>query len=281
MKKAVIGYIFDERKKRLEEKKFLRIAKKLNIEVVFFNVADELNKEEIEKKAKKCQIIFNDSGEYITNEIVKYLELLGKKVIEDSKTAYYPEDKWLFFIECKKNKIPCPETVLLPTNIESAKKELKHFNQWPVVLKKIYGCRGEFVERAKNIKEAIEIMRKFWGKENDRTPIIAQEYIGSDSYRVTLIGGKIVQTAIKKRGGWKASGCASMKIRKFKLDGEIENISKKVAKMSKIKICGVDFAKNNGKWIVIEVNAEPSLKFFDCERDKMIEEVLKFLKSQI
>jgi RimK family alpha-L-glutamate ligase len=280
MKKAVIGYIFNNNKKDLEDKKFSRIAKKLNIELVFFNLEEDLDEKEVEKKAKKCQIIFNDSGESIANELVKTLELLGKKVIENSKVSYYPEDKWVFFLRCKKNKIPTPKTILLSDNLPEIKKELKEFNEWPVILKRVYGCRGEFVDRAKNVDEALKIIKRFWeGKTEDRASIIAQEYINSNSYRVTLIDGKIVQTAIKKRSGWKASGCQSERFRKFKLDKNIKKISRQVAKMSGIKLCGVDFAKANGKWLVIEVNAQPSLKLFDCEHDKMIEKTLKFLKK--
>lgn len=278
MGKKVIGYIFNDKKKKLEEKKFSRIAKKLGIEIIFFNLIEKIDFDNIKDKAEKCQIFLNDSGEQIAGELAKSLKLMGKKIIEDPETAYYPEDKWIFFLECQKNKIPTPKTILLSSGIEGAKKELKEFAQWPVILKRVYGCRGEFVERAKDIQEAIDIIKKFWaGEKEDRTPVIAQEYIKSDSYRITLIDGKIVQTTIKKRGGWKASGCNVTRLRKFKLDEKIERISKKVAKMSKIKICGIDFAKNNGRWLVIEVNAQPSLKLFDCEHDKMIEGVLKFL----
>jgi RimK family alpha-L-glutamate ligase len=279
MKKRVIGYIFNDKKKSLEEKKFLRIAKKLDLELIFFNLSDRITKNELEEKAKKCDIIFNNCGDYIANELVKTFEILGKKVIDGSDAFVYPEDKWIFYMECRKNKIPCPETILLSDNIYRAKKDLEEFGKWPVVLKLIQGCRGEGVKRAKNMSEAIKIIKKFWERENDKIPIIAQEYINSDSYRVTLINGKIVQTAIKKRSGWKASGCQSESFKKFKVDKELEKISKKIVKLTKIKICGIDFAKSKDKWLVIEVNAEPSLRLFDCEYDHLIEETLKLLKS--
>jgi len=281
MKKLVIGYLFNDKKKKLEEKKFIRIAKKLGIEIIFFNLFEKFNIKELENDIKKCQIFFNDSGEPIVQEFAKSLELMGKKVVETPEIAYYPEDKWIFYLECKKNKIPTPETILLPSGMNNTQKELEEFSRWPVVIKKVYGCRGEFVERAKNLNEAKNIIKKFWkGEKEDRDPLIAQEYINSDSYRVTLIDGKIVQTALKKRSGWKASGCNVTKLRKFKLDKNAEKISKQIARISKIKICGVDLAKKDGKWLAIEVNACPSLKLFDCEHDKLIETVLLFLKKE-
>jgi RimK family alpha-L-glutamate ligase len=277
VKKITIGYIFNSKRKGIEEKKFFKVAKKMNIELVLFNLSDEINEKEVEEKAKKCKIIFNDTGEEIAYELVKTLEILGSKVVEKSKVTYYPEDKWIFSVMCRKNKIPIPKTILLPTDLESAKKELIGFKQWPVVLKRVYGSRGEFVDKADNIREAINVIKVFWKKGNERLAILAQEYVNSDSYRVTVIGDKIMQTARKKRSGWKASGCSSERFWKFKIDNELRKIIKKVMKAFDIKICGIDFAKNKDKWVVIEVNAEPSLKLFDSEHEMMIKETLKLL----
>jgi len=278
MKKISIGYIFNSKRKGIEEKTFFRVAKNMNIDLILFNLSDKIDEEEIEKKAKDCKIFFNDAGDEIAYELVKTLEELGKKVTEPSKVAYYPEDKWLFFVMCKKYKISTPKTILLSTDLNSAKKELREFNQWPVVLKRIFGCRGEFVEKANNLNEAINLIKQIWKKGNDeRLPIIAQEYINSDSYRVTVIGDKIVQTSIKKRSGWKASGCYAEKFRKFNVDSKLKKIVNKLIKICGIKICGLDFAKRGDEWLVIEANAEPSLKFFDGEHEKLIEKVLKFL----
>lgn len=281
MKKAVIGYIYDNSRPSIEDKKFFKIAKKKNIELVPFNISYELEQDKIEEKAKKCDIIFNDAGEMIAIELVKTLEALGKQVYEKSDAAYYMEDKWIFAVKCRKHKIPTPKTILLSDNLKTAKKELINFNSWPVVLKRVFGCRGEFVEKADNPDEAIETIKHLWKKGNEKLPIIAQEFIESDSYRVTLINNEIVQTAIKKRHGWKATGCNDLKFRRFKLDSDIERMALKLAKISKIKICGIDFAKNKGKWLAIEINAEPSLKLYDTDHDMMIGKTLDFLKNSI
>lgn len=277
MKKRIIGFIYNTQKQGIEEKKFFKVANRMNIELIPFNLADKLNEEEIEEKAKKCKIIFNDTGDYMTEELTKTLEVLKKKVVENSKVFSFIEDKWIFFLECKKHKIPTPETILLSTNIESAKKELKDFAKWPVVLKRVYGCRGEFVDKAENLNEAVKIVKKFWEKGSERLPIIAQEYIDSDSFRVTTIDNEIVQTARKKRHGWKATGCYAERFYKFKVDDELKKMIDKIIKISKIKICGIDLAKKDGKWLVIEANAEPSLKLFDCEHEKLIEKILTLL----
>jgi len=126
--KTSIGYIFwGEEKLDKDFKIFKKIAKKKNIELIPFNLAKNLNQKEIELKAKKCDIIFNDCSEEFAIELTKTLESLGKKVVDSSKTYYYLEDKWIFFLKCKKHKIPTLNTILLSENINLAKKELKDF----------------------------------------------------------------------------------------------------------------------------------------------------------
>ena len=44
-----------------------------------------------------------------------------------------------------------------------------------------------------------------------------------------------------------------------------------------IKICGIDVLKKGGKWLLLEVNGQPSLDFFEEEHERIIEEVLNLL----
>ena len=280
MKKVTIGYILSGKGLGENEKICLKLAKKNNIELVIFNTSEEIDEEEIKEKIKKCEIIYNATAENFAIEFEKTLEELGEKVIDSSKEYYYSEDKWMLFLKCKEHKIPTPETILLLDNITTAKKELKKFNQWPVVLKRINGCMGEFVEKADNLKESEEIIKKFWKKGNERLPIIAQELIRSPSYRVTMIGDKIVQTAIKESKDWKATGNYKKRFKKFEIDAELKDIINKLSKIVKIKVCGIDFLKKDGKWLVLEVNSSPGFDFFNTEIEKLNKELLLFLKNQ-
>jgi len=280
MKKRVVGVIIDSAKLGDEEKAFLRVGKKNNIEIIFFNANQEINEQELEQKAKRCDIIYNDTAEYIALELAKTLEELGKKVIDCTKIYYYQEDKWIFFLHCKRHKIPTPKTILLSDNLEAAKRELEKFNHWPIILKRVYGERGEFVVKADNLKESEKQIKYLWKKGNERLPIIAQEFAPSDSYRVTVIGGKIMQTAIKRGKGWKKTGCHSMKFGRFKVDKALKQLVDKTIKLSKIDICGLDLLKKDGKWLLLEINAEPSFQFFDSQRDKLIQAVFHLLKKK-
>jgi glutathione synthase/RimK-type ligase-like ATP-grasp enzyme len=233
--------------------------------------------DELKEEIKKCDIIYNSSGDDFVIETEKTVEELGKKIIEHSKSFYYVEDKWMFYLKCKEHKIPTPRTILLAQDIVYAKNDLKKFNQWPVIIKKVNGCMGEFVEKAENMKEVNKIIKKLWRKNNDRDPLIAQEFIKSPSYRVTLIGGKIVQTAIKENTGWKATGVYAKKMKKFPIDEKIKKIINKMTKFIDLQICGMDFLKKDGEWIALEVNSAPGLDFFESERKEMVEKLIELL----
>jgi len=280
MKKVVIGYIYNEQNLGEDEKLFLKVAKKKGIELVFFNIEDELNEREIEEKVKRCKLIYNNSEDLLALELVKTFEDLGKRVVETSNTFYYSEDKWMFFLKCKENKIQVPETVLIPSNLKNVKQELEKFNQWPVVLKRIDKSRGRFVEKADDIEEAIAIIKKFWRKSSERIPIIAQEFVKSYCYRVFAIEGKIVQVALKEGSGWKLTGEYAKRFWRFKPDTKLKKIVKKIAKMTNTKVIGVDLLKKRNNWLALEVNSSPDFAFFASEREELIGKVLNFLKKE-
>lgn len=279
MKKVVIGCIFKGRTLGEDEGTFRRLAKKKNVEMVFLDFTRDLDKKELKEKIKRCEIIYNNSAEDFSIEFEKTIEALGKKVIDHSKSYYYSEDKWIFYLKCKENNIPTPETILLSENLNILKREIKNFGHWPLVLKRVEGTCGEYVEKAGNINRAIKIIHK-WRKENKLIPIIAQELINSPSYRVTVIGKNIIQTALKTNKGWKATGVYAKKFKKFEIDKPLKKIIKKLIKISTLKICGIDFLKKDNKWFVLEINSAPAFDFFESEREKIISKVIDLLKKE-
>ncbi|MDD5331233.1 MAG: ATP-grasp domain-containing protein [Candidatus Nanoarchaeia archaeon] len=280
MKQVSVGYIFGSPYFTHEEDMFKKVAKRKNINLIFFNYEKELPEDELKKLAKQCDVVLNNNAGTMAIELSKTLEDMGKKVIDSSDVYYYLEDKWMFYLNCRKHKIPVPQTILLSNNLKTAKKELREFNYWPVVLKRVYGEMGEFVERATKPDEVVDIMKKLWDNRVERYPVIAQEYVKSLSYRVTLINGKIVQSALKKGKGWKLTGAYAYRCGKFKMDKEMKDIIKKLTKVCDIKICGIDFLRKDDRWLVGEVNAEPSLEFFRNDMERMVSEVLDYLRIE-
>ena len=252
MKKKVIGYLFSGKGPGRDEKIFLKLAKKKNIDIILINISKDIDEIKLIEKVKKFDLIYNSTAEDFAIEYVKMIENSGKKIIDSSHAYYYAEDKWEFFIKCKKNNIPTPDTILLSENIIFAKKELKKFGHWPVILKRVIGTMGEFVEKAKDMNQAEYIINKFWKKGSEKLPIIAQELIHSPSYRVLVIGGGIVQTVIKEnKSGWKATGMYARHFKKFEIDKELKKIVNKITKISQIDICGIDLLKKTPPEITI------------------------------
>ena len=284
MRKITVGYIFNEPYLRKDEKIFLGVAKKKGINLVMINTAKDLKEEgfEFKKKIKECDIFFNNSAEDFAIETVKTIEELGKRVIESSKEFYYDEDKWMFALKCMENNIPTLKTTILSQNWNIIKKELEDFGEWPVILKRVEGTNGDYVDKADNLREAEKIINKFWKKGSDRLPIIAQEFIRSPSYRITIVGDKVVQTAIKDSKGWKATGVyiKDKNVKKFQVDKELKKVIEKINKTFKMKIYGVDLFKKNGKWLVLEINSAPGLDFFNKEEKKLVGEILDLLKKE-
>lgn len=276
-----IGYIFYGEKFGIDEKTFLKLAKEKNLMLEMFNIYKKKDLKKWKRKAKSCEIIFNNSGEEKAIKFVKLFEKWGVRVIESARSFYRDENKWGSYLKCKENKIATPRTTLLPSDLTIALKKLQQFNEWPVILKRIHGCQGDFVSKAENIQQAEQILKKFDRKTKLKWPVIAQKFIPSPSYRVLTIGGKIVQTAIKDKGYWKKTGVYTQKFNKIKMTPALRKIVKDITKVSEINICGIDLLKKNGKWYILELNAQPCFGFFEEERPLLINKVLDFLIKEI
>lgn len=277
MKKVVVGYLFYDRGFGEDERAFVEVAKKKKINLEMINLDHNLSEDDIKKIAKKCSIFYCNSGDTFTAEIIKHLELLGKKVIDSSRQFYYDEDKWMFFLKCQKHEIPTPRTILLSEDIPIAKAEIREFGCWPIVLKRIEGTMAEYVDKAENLREAEKVIRSFWKKGSERLPIIAQEFIHSKNYRVTIVGNKIVQTAMKQSNRWKTIGNCAENFKKFPVDKELKKIINNLIKTFGLKVCGIDLMKKDKKWIVLEINSSPAFDFFPNKRKYLVDKILDFL----
>jgi glutathione synthase/RimK-type ligase-like ATP-grasp enzyme len=280
MKKKVIGILYSG-KFGEDERLFLEQGKKKELQIRMINLSKKWDINKLKGIVKKCDIVYNNTAEDYVIEIIKTIEEFGKKVVDSSRSYYYLEDKWVLYLKCKKNKIPVPKTILLSQNIANARNEVKSFGKMPVVLKELNGTMGEHIEKANTLPQVEEILKKYW-KGKKKFPVIAQEYIKSPSYRVTVIGNKIVQTALKgNKHGWKATGVYAKTCGRFKVNWKLRKIIDKLKKFVTIKICGVDLLKKNGKWVVLEVNSVPAFDFFEEEREMLVSETLDLLKEEL
>jgi RimK family alpha-L-glutamate ligase len=280
MKESVIGFLYSGKGFGREEKMFLQEAKKRNIKLIPINIFHEVDLEELKNKIKKCELFLNNTAEDLVIEFIKTIEEFGKKVVDSSRLYYYTEDKWMTFLKLKEYKIPTPETILLSGNIKNMEKELKKWGRWPVILKRVYGTIGQYVEKAENVQDVENIIEKFWKKGSEKYPVIAQEFIHSPCYRITVINGKIVQTAVKEnKSYWKATGVYGNHFKKFKIDEKLKKLVEKITKKMKINLCGIDLFKKADKWMILEINSEPALDWYPKEQRKLVGMVLDMMKK--
>ena len=101
MKKRVIG-ILHSGKSGEDERLFLEQAKKKDIQIRLINLSKKLDLNKLKGIVKKCDLVYNTTAEDYSIEIVKTIEEYGKKVLESSESYYYLEDKWIFYLKCKK-----------------------------------------------------------------------------------------------------------------------------------------------------------------------------------
>ncbi len=294
MDKPSLGIICTPRLNSTERNLFPLLKKKFHL--VLFPIQKDIDYANLKKQSKEIKLILNTAGDmpntYDALEIVKTFEGLNKHVIDSSKSFYYREDKWLFYQICVKNHLPTPVTFYIPRNINISKSKLKHIlEDGPVVFKGAFSDTGRAVKRALNYKEAIKVIKELRKKINIM-PIVAQRYVphGKVSYRVTIVGNKIIQGVIKYGKTWKEGKLfwKNEKYRLFKVDNNIKKICLKAAKIFGLEWCGIDLLKDEaGNWYLAEINSCPSMDFVlkDMKRSNMLLvnylfEIHKFLSKK-
>jgi glutathione synthase/RimK-type ligase-like ATP-grasp enzyme len=274
-KKYTIGYVYPESDKSLDDKILIKLLKK-RFNVILFTLEKQIEEKEIENQAKLCKLILNNAVyepfTWEAIELSKTFEEFGVKVINSSRSFYYQEDKWMFYLECLEHKIPTPLTYFIPKKLNYKKENIKKMLvEGPIVIKAVFSDKGLCVERAKTFKEFNYKLKKIINK-NPISPVIAQKYIehGSVGYKVLIIGNKAVQGVVMKGKTWEQTGEKdTTRYRIFKPDRKLKELCKKASKAFGMKWCSLDLIKQNENWYVIEVNGCPSTSLISKDNNDM------------
>ena len=277
--KPYLGVICTPRLNSTERNLFPLLKKKFNL--ILFPIEKDIDYANLKKESKNIKLILNTANDmpntYDALEIAKTFEEMGKYVVDSTKSFYYKEDKWLFYQTCVKNHLPTPVTYYIPRNINISKTKLKNIlEDSPVVFKGAFSDTGRAVKRALNYKEALKVIKELRKKINIM-PIVAQKYIphGKVSYRVTIVGNKIIQGVVKYGKTWKEGKLfwKNEKYRLFKVDNYLKKICLKAARIFGLEWCGIDLLKDkSGNWYLAEINSCPSMDFVlkDIKRSNIL-----------
>jgi glutathione synthase/RimK-type ligase-like ATP-grasp enzyme len=284
--KPALGVICTPRGNATERHLFPVLKKYFDI--VRFPVNQEFDYAELKRKATCIRIALNTAGDlpYASDslELTKTFEGMGKRVVDSSKSYYYGEDKWMFYQQCVKHKLPTPLTYYIPRDIAASRTKLKRvLDEGPVVFKGILSDTGKAVKRALTYDDALRVLKTL-RKKTGTMPIIAQRYIphGTVSYRVTLAGDKIIQSIVKQGKNWKEGKLfwKNENYRTFKPDAKLVKLCKKTAKVFSLDWCGIDLMRDAaGKWHLIEVNSCPSMDFVLSDMKRANTALAKYLLS--
>jgi glutathione synthase/RimK-type ligase-like ATP-grasp enzyme len=268
MDKPCLGVICTPRGNQTEKHLFPILKKKF--ELVLFPVQKDIEYAALKKQSADIHVMLNTAGDmpntYDALEMCKTFEGLGKRVIDSSKSFYYGEDKWMFYQQCVRHRLPTPMTYYIPRDIAASRAKLRQIlAEGPVVFKGTFSDTGRAVKRALTYEDALRVIRSLH-KKVGIMPLIAQRFVdhGKVSYRVTLAGDKIIQSVVKAGKNWKEGKLfwKNEKYRTFRPDKKLAALCKKTAKVFGLEWCGIDLMRDaKGKWYLIEVNSCPSMDF--------------------
>ena len=268
MDKPCLGVICTPRGNQTEKHLFPILKKKF--ELVLFPVQNDIEYAVLKKQSADIRVMLNTAGDmpntYDALEMCKTFEGLGKRVIDSSKSFYYGEDKWMFYQQCVKHRLPTPITYYIPRDIVASRAKLKQIlDEGPVVFKGTFSDTGRAVKRALTYEDALRVIKSLH-KKVGIMPLIAQRFVdhGKVSYRVTLAGDKIIQSVVKVGKNWKEGKLfwKNEKYRRFTPDKKLAALCRKTAKVFGLEWCGIDLMRDaKGKWYLIEVNSCPSMDF--------------------
>ncbi len=273
-----IGYVYVANRLNPGERALFDCAKRWRIKIIPINAVWSHSDKKLSLIAKKCRVAILNSAEPMAIETAKCLEYYGTKIINPTSAFYYSENKWMFYVKCRRHKIPVPHTILIPYNIRHARKELKQLaKSGAIIIKGVDTSNGDFVEKARNVKEAMSLIKKIRSKTHGS--IIAQEYIKKCHrvYRVLVLGDKILQGVVKRSKGWKCTGnYISGVIPPFTPTPKLKKMCLKATHFMNLPWCGIDIMKKNNSWVIIEVNSSPCLEFVEEETPKLHRELLAY-----
>ena len=223
--------------------------------------------------------LFFDHDPYLA----KNLEMLGMRVLNNSRALLLCENKATMYQEMVANQISVPKTFILPEQKEFNINGLKPFIDeaistlsLPLVIKEWYGSMGDGVYLVKTKEDVYKVIEKFKGKN-----ILLQEFIaeaaGTD-IRIMVIKDKVV-CAVRRQAGF--GNFRSNATLGGTLSPYVPTVIETKLAIQASKVMGCDFAvvdmlKSITGSLVCEVNSTANLnKFYETTGIDVVDVLFK------
>lgn len=192
-------------------------------------------------------------------------------------------NKYATFVAFDKKRIETPRTALI-TNESSIPRSLEKIgNNFPVILKTLYGAEGigvVKVDSEDSFKSVVQSLRKS-GQD-----ILVQEMIDIDGdIRTIVFDGKIMGSIKRKKvdGDFRTNKALGGESVPYRLSEREKKFVLKIAETSNASFVGVDHAVSGGKLYAIEMNTSPGSgaeKYMNYENNKAVEGEKRYITGK-
>ena len=221
--------------------------------------------------------------------LARYLESMGLRVFNCSKSIEICDDKALTHMELSKYNIKMPKTIIAPMSYENVGYTQYSFLEYiedtllyPIIIKERKGSFGMQVYLAQNNKELIDIMKNKWNKE-----LIFQEYIKSSKgrdVRINMVGRKFCAAMLRESDNdFRANLTIGGRMSNYSPDNNEIFLCEKVMSILKLDYAGIDLLfSNDGESYLCEVNSNAHFKnIYMSTGVDMAEELFKYILRKI
>lgn len=195
-------------------------------------------------------------------DVLHALQRQGKKVLNPPRALESAVDKFLASELLKSHGLDIPHTFCCQDS-DTAMEAFERFGK-DIVVKPLFGAEGRGILRIEDEQLAWRVFRAI---EKIGGVIYLQPYIKHPGWdlRIFILGEKVLggMKRTAPQGAWMTNVAQGGKGEAYKLNSNLETIGIKASNAVGAEIAGVDLILDeNGKWLVLEVNAVPGWKAF-------------------
>ncbi len=211
--------------------------------------------------------ISSNKQNYLELNILKELEKISFKIINNYKSIKLSNNKLLTLKLMSKNKIKIPKTIYILNNNNYNMKYIEKEIKFPMIVKSLNSCQGKKVFLIKEKKKYEKIIKNLLKEEKHLLiqEFIIQKYI--HDIRCIVFENKVIATMkrVAKKNKYRSNIYQGGTPYKVKLSKKEKEIAIKATKKIGLKFSGVDIirCKKNMKPILIEVNSTPGIKYIE------------------
>ena len=212
-------------------------------------------------------------------DVLYRLQRLGLYIVNPPEAIEHCVDKYDILAVLEDNGLPVPRTAVT----ENSEEALRLFHELggDVVVKPVFGSRGIGSTRVTDPEVASTIFKAITFYHG---VIYLQEFIphGFSDIRAFVIGNRVAAAMRRVAANWKTNYSQGAHPVSLQLDGFLEDLAVKSAKVIECKIAGVDILESPRGPLIVEVNSQPGWKGLQSVTSVNIaDEIVAFVLSEL